>query len=139
MVTRDAQAGWNGDLKNGKGKLQVAGKDMPFSFASRFEQGEGTNPEELIGAAHAGCFSMAFSNILAKAGHEPESVHTRAEVHLDTDKGAIIKIVLRTKGTVPGIDQATFKEHAETAKANCPISKSLANIEIILGEAVLEG
>jgi osmotically inducible protein OsmC len=139
MITRDAKAVWNGDLKNGKGSMKLAGQDMSYTFASRFEQGEGTNPEELIAAAHAGCFSMALSNMLAKAGHEPESVRTGAEVHLDTDKGAITKIILRTKGVVPGIDQATFKQHADNAKANCPISKTLANVEIVLEEARLEG
>ncbi|NNF03226.1 MAG: OsmC family protein [Rhodothermales bacterium] len=138
MITRDAQAVWHGNLKNGNGTLRVAGRDLPYTFASRFEQGDGTNPEELIGAAHAGCFSMALSNMLAKAGHEPESGHTTAEVHLDKDKGAIVKIILRTKADVPGIDQSTFDEHAANAKANCPISKTLANVEIVLEEAVLQ-
>jgi osmotically inducible protein OsmC len=105
-----------------------------YSFPSRFEEGQGTNPEELIAAAHAGCFSMAFSNILSQAGHVPTSVDTRASVHLDkTDAGfGITRIDLVTQGDVPGIDEAEFQKLAGQAKENCPVSKALASVEITL-------
>lgn len=137
MVVRDAQAVWHKNLKEGHGTVTFADVELPYTFASRFQQGEGSNPEELIGAANAGCFSMALANMLAKAGHEPDSVRTTAQVHLDGDKGAITKIVLRTEAVVPGIDESAFREHAENAKANCPVSKALAAIEIVLEEARL--
>lgn len=101
-----------------------------FSYASRFESGQGTNPEELIAAAHAGCFSMALSNILGQAGVEPASIKTTAAVHLGAD--GISKIDLETVGDVPGMSEADFRTHAETAKANCPVSKALAAVEITL-------
>ena len=106
----------------------------PFTFMSRFEEGKGTNPEELIAAAHAGCFSMAFSNILATAGHTPTSVKTSATVHLDRVEGGfgITKIDLVTRADVPGIDAAEFEKHAAAAKAGCPVSKALAAVEITL-------
>lgn len=136
MAVRTAKAKWKGDLKSGSGKLEtesgaVEGK---YSFSSRFEEGKGTNPEELIGAAHAGCFSMALSNILAEAGHTPESVKTEARVRLDmTDDGpAITRIDLICKAEVPGIDEDAFQEHAEAAKGGCPVSKALAAVEITL-------
>lgn len=111
----------------------------PFSFPSRFENGQGTNPEELIAAAHAGCFSMAFSNILSQAGHVPTSVDTRASVHLDkTDAGfGITRIDLVTRGDVPGIDGAEFQKLAEQAKANCPVSKALSAVEITLDASLV--
>jgi osmotically inducible protein OsmC len=110
-------------MRTGKGGLQGN-----YSFKSRFEEGEGTNPEELIGAAHAGCFSMAFSNALSQAGHVPTSVETVARVKLEkVDNGfAITRIELETTGNVPGIDESTFLKIAEDAKANCPVSKLLA-------------
>ena len=136
MPTRNAEAVWEGDLKGGKGtmKLGSGAYQGQYSFASRFEQGTGTNPEELIAAAHAGCFSMALSNGLAKAGFTPTRVDTTANVHLEkTDAGfGITKIELRTEAEVPGIDQAAFKEQADTAKANCPVSKALAAVDITL-------
>jgi osmotically inducible protein OsmC len=97
----------------------------PYSFRSRFEEGEGTNPEELLAAAHAGCFSMALSNILAQAGHPPESVRTRADVHLEMgeDGPSIPKVDLHLEAEVPGIDEDEFLEHAEAAKKGCPVSK----------------
>lgn len=105
-----------------------------YSFVSRFESGDGTNPEELIAAAHAGCFSMALSNALAQAGHTATSVKTTATVHLD--KGAegfgITKIDLDTVGDVPGLDEGEFLKYAEGAKANCPVSRALAAVEITL-------
>lgn len=101
-----------------------------YSFGSRFEDGTGTNPEELIGAAHAGCFSMALSNVLTQAGHPPTRIHTTASVELDrTDAGpTITRIGLRVDGDVPGIDEETFRKHAEDAKANCPVSRALAGV-----------
>lgn len=104
----------------------------PYSFSSRFENGKGTNPEELIGAAHAGCFSMALSGVLGGAGFNPESIETRAEVNLEkVESGFAIKsIKLITKGTVADIDDNTFKKHAEEAKKNCPVSQALAGVDI---------
>ena len=133
MATRNGSAEWRGDLRSGDGDLTVGdgvfkGK---YSFSSRFEEGEGTNPEELIAAAHAACFTMALSNIMAEHGHPAESVRTTAKVHLrPTDAGPTIQqIDLETEGTVPGIDQAHFAEHAEEAKAACPVSRALAGVE----------
>lgn len=105
-----------------------------FSFQSRFESGTGTNPEELIAAAHAGCFSMALSNILGQAGHPPTSIQTTASVHLGQVAGAfaITRIDLETTGEVPGIDEAEFVKQAEAAKEGCPVSKALAAVEITL-------
>lgn len=132
MPTRKAEAKWNGDLKNGKGtmKLDSGAYEGAYSFASRFEEGTGTNPEELIGAAHAGCFSMALSNELAKAGYTPESVETTAEVTLDAGKGAITKIKLIVNAQVPDIGEDEFQDFAEGAKNNCPVSKALAGPDI---------
>lgn len=106
----------------------------PYSFTSRFENGSGTNPEELIAAAHAGCFSMALANILASAGHPPNSVETTASVHLSAAAGGfeISRIDLRTTAEVPGIDARAFAAHAEEAKAGCPVSKALSAVKITL-------
>jgi osmotically inducible protein OsmC len=113
----------------------------PYSFQSRFEEGDGTNPEELIAAAHAGCFSMALSGELGRAGHEIESVETEAVVHLDkVEEGfAIKRIELRTEASVPGIDDSEFQEIAEVAKKGCPVSQALAAVESIDLEAKLRG
>ena len=136
MATRTASARWERDLRGGGGTMALGGGayEGRYSYSSRFEEGEGTNPEELIAAAHAGCFSMALSNGLAKAGFTPTRVDTTAHVHLDkTDAGfGITKIELRTEAEVPGIDQAAFDEQAETAKKNCPVSKALAAVDIAL-------
>ena len=136
MPVRKAEARWEGDLPNGKGTMRFGGGafEGQYSFRSRFEDGRGTNPEELLAAAHAGCFSMALSNGLAKAGHAPTRVDTTASVNLDkTDAGfSITRIDLRTEAEVPGMDEAAFNEQAETAKANCPVSKALAAVEITL-------
>ena len=136
MPTRNAEAVWEGDLKGGKGTMKLASGSYQgaYSFASRFEQGTGTNPEELIAAAHAGCFSMALSHGLAQAGFPPKRVHTTAKVHLEkTDAGfAIPRIDLVTEAEVPGIDKAAFQKQAETAKQNCPVSKLLKAAEITL-------
>jgi osmotically inducible protein OsmC len=141
MPTRNAEAVWEGDLKSGKGtmKLGSGAYQGQYSFASRFEQGTGTNPEELIAAAHAGCFSMALSHGLAQAGHPPRRVHTTAKVHLEkTDAGfAIPRIELVTEADVPGIDEAAFRKQAEAAKQGCPVSKLLKGAEITLNAKLL--
>ncbi len=125
-------AQWNGDLKSGQGtvKVESGAFDTQYSYKSRFEEGTGTNPEELIGAAHAGCYSMALANMLAEAGHTPESVQTTAKVKMEGLK--IIEVTLQTQGSVPGIDQAEFEKYAEDAKKNCPVSQALAALEIKL-------
>jgi osmotically inducible protein OsmC len=130
MPIRTASARWSGSLTEGSGTIKTGkgGFQGNYSFKSRFEEGEGTNPEELIGAAHAGCFSMAFSKGLADAGFTPTAVDTVAKVHLDkTDAGfGVTRIDLETTGDVPGIDEGTFQKIAEDAKANCPISRLLS-------------
>jgi osmotically inducible protein OsmC len=142
MAIRSSNAQWEGDLKSGKGTMTV-GKGAytgPFSFASRFEEGTGTNPEELIAAAHAGCFSMAFSAELAKAGHTPTRVATKATVHLGADPAGgmrVSKIELDAEAQVPGIDNAKFQEIAEGARKGCPISKLLTGAPISLTAKLL--
>ena len=136
MPTRTSSARWLGTLTEGSGTLRTGkgGYEGNYSFKSRFEEGEGTNPEELIGAAHAGCFSMALSKGLADAGFPPTSIETAATVHLDRgDSGfSITRIDLDTTGDVPGIDEATFQGAAAGAKANCPVSRALGAIDITL-------
>jgi len=136
MPARKASAIWEGDLKAGKGKMRLGSGayEGPYSFASRFEEGKGTNPEELIGAAHAGCFSMALSAGLGKAGFTPKRIQTEASVHLEkaAEGFKISRIELRTVGEVPNIDEKTFREQAEAAKKGCPVSKALAGVEISL-------
>jgi osmotically inducible protein OsmC len=133
-------AEWKGDVPSGSGTF-TAGDTISgeFSFKSRFEDGPGANPEQLIAAAHASCFSMALSNILAEAGTPPESVHTDATVTLRFVDGAptITNIALVTVGRVPGIDAAAFAEHAAAAKAGCPVSRALAGVPEISLEASL--
>jgi lipoyl-dependent peroxiredoxin len=133
MATRNGSAEWRGDLRNGEGDLTVGDGVFKgsYSFASRFEEGEGTNPEELIAAAHAACFTMALSNMLAEHGHAPEVVRTVARVHLrQTDEGPTIqRIDLETEGQVPGIDESHFAEHAEEAKRGCVVSRALAGVK----------
>jgi lipoyl-dependent peroxiredoxin len=133
-------AEWTGDLRSGSGTF-TAGDTISgeYSFKSRFEDGPGANPEQLIAAAHASCFSMALSNILAEAGTPPESVHTDATVTLRPVDGAptITKVELVTVGRVPGIDDATFQQHAATAKAGCPVSRALASVPEITLDATL--
>jgi osmotically inducible protein OsmC len=135
MMLRTAEAEWKGNLKEGAGtmKLGSGAYQGAYSFKTRFESAPGTNPEELIAAAHAGCFSMALSNNLSTAGHPPERVHTTAKVHFERDdKGPVIaKIELVCEARVPGIDAATLQEHAEKAKAGCPISRALAAVPSI--------
>ncbi len=131
MIIRESSAIWNGSLNQGTGTMRVGSGayDGPFSKASRFENGPGTNPEELLGAAHAGCFSMFLSAILSTAGHVPTRIATTATVHLG-DGPKIVLIELSTVGTVPGIDEKTFLDFAEQAKKGCPISLALAAVEI---------
>ena len=136
MPVREAEAVWEGSLQDGKGTMKMASGayEGAYSFSSRFEEGTGTNPEELIAAAHAGCFSMALSGGLTRAGHPPTRVQTTAGVHLEkSDAGfSITRIHLRTEAEVPGIDEAGFQEAAETAKKNCPVSRLLTGAEITL-------
>jgi osmotically inducible protein OsmC len=142
MPTRTANAVWEGNLQEGRGKVKLGSGafEGAYSFSSRFEEGTGTNPEELIGAAHAGCFSMALAAGLGRAGYAPKRVATKAQVHLTkADAGfRINKIELQTEAEVPNIDEKTFQEQAETAKKNCPVSQALAGVEIQL-EAKLIG
>lgn len=136
MPKRKAKATWNGDLKNGKGNMSFGSGayEGAYTFKSRFEEGSGTNPEELIGAAHAGCFSMALSADLAEGGYSPESVTTNADVSLEMVDGdpAITTIVLNVTANVPDIDEDSFMEIAEGAKKNCPVSKALGGVNIEL-------
>ncbi len=138
MATRKASAKWDGNLKEGQGIIRIGNEEKPYSFASRFEEAEGTNPEELIAAAHAGCFSMALSLGLSEAGYTPESIETEAKVHLEpSGEGfAIPSIELDVNARVPGIDEDTFRKHAHEAKDDCPVSKALAGCEIKLSAAV---
>jgi osmotically inducible protein OsmC len=144
MPTRSATAQWQGDLQSGSGTMSVASglfSDGKYSFRTRFEEEPGTNPDELIAAAHAGCFSMALANMLAQAGHEAESVSTRATVTLRPVDGAptIAKIDLVTEGRVPGIDQQQFADIAAKAKEGCPVSRALAAVDEITLDATLAG
>jgi osmotically inducible protein OsmC len=130
MPIRTATAHWDGNLTEGSGTVKTGkgGYQGNYSFKSRFEEGEGTNPEELIAAAHSGCFSMAFSKALADAGYTGTSVETVAKLHFDkTDAGfSVTRIDLETVGTVPGIDDGEFQKIAQAAKEGCPISRLLA-------------
>ena len=141
MASRTGSAQWTGNLPDGSGELTVGDGVFSGSYSakSRFEEGEGTNPEELIAAAHASCFSMALANVLAEAGHEPQEVSTTAAVHLrmGDDGPQIHRIALTTEGRVPGIDQEHFAKHAEEAKVGCPVSKALAAVPEITVEATL--
>jgi osmotically inducible protein OsmC len=136
MSVRSATALWEGDLKSGKGSMKLGSGafEGKFSFGTRFEEAPGTNPEELIGAAHAGCYSMAFSAMLGGAGFTPKSIRTAAKVHIEKvgEGFAITRIQLATEANIPGIDDAKFKEIAEAAKKGCPVSKALAGVQIEL-------
>jgi osmotically inducible protein OsmC len=142
MTIRHAQAVWTGTLRQGSGTMKVGSGyfEGPFTFASRFEEAKGTNPEELVGAAHAGCFSMFLSALLTDAGFAPTRITTSATVHLETTRGgpAITTIELDTAAQVPGLDEAAFKQHAEAAKRGCPVSKALAGVEIKLSARLVE-
>lgn len=136
MTARTSSARWEGDLKGGNGQMALGSGafEGPFTFASRFEDGTGTNPEELLAAAHAGCFSMSVANLLAQDGTPATAIDTEATAHLEfvDGKPTITRVVLSTVGEVPGIDEATFAEKAEIAKGACPVSKLFAGAEIEL-------
>ncbi len=136
MALRKASAVWNGGLQDGQGTVRLGSGAFEgrYSFASRFEEGTGTNPEELIGAAHAGCFSMALAAGLGRAGFAPRRVSTEARVHLVKGEAgfAISRVDLDCVAEVPGISPEAFAEQAEAAKKGCPVSKALAAIEIVL-------
>jgi len=136
MTIRQAKAVWQGNLKEGKGTLELGSGlyQGPYSFKSRFENGAGTNPEELIAAALAGCFSMALAHILTEAGYVPQKIATTAKAQLGAVRNgfAINIIELETEATVPGIEANKFRSCAEDAKTNCPVSKALAGTKIEL-------
>jgi len=142
MPTRIANANWEGDFKRGGGTVAVDSGlfSGPYNFSGRFESGTGTNPEELLGAAHASCFTMALSVGLTQAGTPPESLETEAKVTVDQVEGGfgITKIELSVRGKVPGLDAAGFEEAAKGAKAGCPLSKALAAVPEITLDATLE-
>jgi lipoyl-dependent peroxiredoxin len=140
MPTRTAHAEWKGSLPEGTGRMEFGSGafEGPYSFKSRMEEGPGTNPEELIGAAHAGCFSMALSGVLGADGNEPESISTDAKVRFDKqgEGWAITTIELTTRARVPGMDNDAFVKAAEVAKENCPVSQALTGVEISLDAAL---
>ena len=140
MPIRNAKARWEGGLPEGRGSLGLGSGafEGQYSYGSRFEEGRGTNPEELIGAAHAGCFSMALAGGLGRAGFPPERVRTSAKVHIEKgDAGfRITRIDLTSRASVPGIDDATFQEQAEATKTGCPVSQALTGTEITLDAAL---
>lgn len=142
MPVRKAEAEWRGGLRDGKGDMKVESGafSVPYSFGTRFENVKGTNPEELIGAAHAGCFSMALSAGLEKAGHKPTRVHTTASVKIDKvgEGFGITNIDLVCEAHVPGMDDAAFQQQAEGAKKNCPVSKALASVPISLKAKLIQ-
>lgn len=133
MPVRSASAVWKGTLKEGNGTMALGSGSYegPFTYASRFEDGPGTNPEELIGAAHAGCFSMFLSALLSNAGYVPTRIQTTAKVHIAAGP-TITTIELDTEAEVPNLDDATFQQKAADAKAKCPVSKALASVDIKL-------
>jgi lipoyl-dependent peroxiredoxin len=143
MAGRGGSAEWRGDLQSGAGTLTVGQGvfEGSYTYQSRFGEGdaEGTNPEQLIAAAHAACFTMALSNILSSAGHVPDSVRTTAQVELRNVDGAptLARIDLNTEGTVPGLDQSEFERYAEEAKTGCPVSRALAGVPDIALSATL--
>jgi osmotically inducible protein OsmC len=139
-MERTAKAQWQGDLKSGKGSIRVGSGafEGPYSFISRFEGSKDSNPEELLGAAHAGCYSMALAHALATAGKPATKVETTAKVQLDKDaKGfSIARIDLVTRGTVPGLSAAEFQQFAEDTKQNCIVSRALAAVPMTLDAAL---
>jgi osmotically inducible protein OsmC len=142
MATRKASAQWQGNLKEGEGTMALGSGvwEGPYTFKSRFEEGQGTNPEELIGAALAGCFTMQVSHALAEAGNTPESVQTQASVQIRNIDGnpTIAQIDLVTRGRVPGLDEAAFQQAAKVAKEGCIISRALGAVGNITVDATLE-
>jgi lipoyl-dependent peroxiredoxin len=143
MPVRKAHAQWNGDLKSGKGSVSTETgvvENASYNFSSRFESGKGTNPEELIAAAHAACYSMALSAGLSAAGHKVVSVATEARVHVVPDGGGfkISQIELSTEGRVEGVDEAAFKKAAEDTKVGCPVSAALKAVPMTLTTKLLK-
>jgi osmotically inducible protein OsmC len=136
MVVRASTAKWHGRVQDGKGTVSLGSGafEGPYSFGSRFEEEAGTNPEELLAAAHAGCFTMALSLLLTKAGYTPGQIETEAKVHIDRigDGFAITRIELVTEAEVPGLDAPAFSVHSQAAKRDCPVSKALAGVDISL-------
>lgn len=142
MPVRYGAAVWNGSFREGSGTMTV-GRGVfegPYSAGSRFEESAGTNPEELLAAAHAGCFSMAFALGLGRAGYQPESIRTTADVHIERvgDGFKITRVDLKTRARIPGIDRDAFMQQAKAAKAGCPVSQLFQGAEITL-DAQLEG
>lgn len=142
MPTRKAEAEWEGNLAEGSGRLKVGSGafEEPYSFKSRFEDGQAaTNPEELLGAAHAGCFTMALTAQLSRAGIKPKRIHTEARVKLEKvgEAFSITQIELEMEAEIPDIDDATFQKHALDAKQNCPLSKALAATQISMTAKLL--
>lgn len=138
MPVRKSEAAWEGTLKEGRGTMRLASGlyEGPYTFSSRFEEGAGTNPEELIGAAHAGCFSMFLAALLTEKGYTPGRISTTAAVHLGAGP-QIKRIDLECEAEVPGVGEAEFQEAAEAAKAGCPVSKALASVPEITLKATL--
>jgi osmotically inducible protein OsmC len=134
MAIRTGKAVWEGDLPKGKGTVKFGSFEGAYSFSSRFEDGKGTNPEEMIAAAHSGCYSMALAHGLATSGFTPKKIETTAKVHLDKvgDGFKITLIELETRADVPGIDNAKFMEIAEATKTGCPVSQALSAVEMKL-------
>jgi osmotically inducible protein OsmC len=135
MPIRKAKAGWNGDLKTGKGQISFGGRfEQPYSFGTRFEETPGSNPEELIGGALSGCFSMALAADLERAGFAPKNVQTEADVHLDKSESGftITRIALRTQAQAAGVDEVRFREIAEGTRKGCPVARALSGVEITL-------
>ena len=141
MPERTAEAEWRGNLRQGRGTMRLGSGayEGQYSYASRFEEGVGTNPEELIGAAHAGCFSMALAGDLARDGHVPERIHTTSHVFLETGAGGarITRVVLDCEAEVPDLDETTFQEYADTARKNCPVSRALTGVDIAVNARLL--
>ena len=139
MTTRKATSRWNGTLKEGNGVMKYGEFEGPFTFASRFEEGKGTNPEELVGAAHSGCFSMYLAAIMSADNFKPKSVRTTASVHLGDDDGPkVTSIDLDCEAEVPGLDADKFAQYAQTAKQKCPISRLYAGTTINLSAKLIE-
>jgi osmotically inducible protein OsmC len=138
MAVRNAEAVWQGTLREGAGTVKLGSGvyEGPYTYASRFEDAAGTNPEELIGAAHAGCFSMFLAAVLTRAGFTPTRIHTTAKVHLEAGP-TITKIELETEAEVPNLDEQAFQEHANAAKQGCPVSKALGAVDIHLSAKLL--
>jgi lipoyl-dependent peroxiredoxin len=140
MAVRTAEAIWNGNLRQGSGTMKFGTYEGSYTWSSRFEEAPGTNPEQLLGAAHAGCFSMSVSSRLTKAGFTPTRIDTTARVHIDDVEGThkITLVELQTEAEVPGLDDARFQEIAEAAKNGCPVSMALAGTKITMNARLVK-